>query len=262
MFIIRRRAAAAEFVPLLLDIMIFGSTPRVGVTSNRPDDEKQALFATETHNYFVGLSDDSLQEHTEQWSERDVRAKTGGPLFDLEEDDIVRSMRLSTLAELASVASPSALASHSRLLVRLATDALGLDRSRNVRRAAALLARALYGCLLREQTRMHLVTWDNADGVSQIRFAVALASIEAEEDLLCITLKNHAASVGFNKRVFDPATQCRCQEALNLREDAEEVMTVAKLEWAQEQGTSTLPRLIASMMLERPVIPEFDKEMC
>ena len=259
MFIIRRRAAVEEFVPMLMGIMIFGSPNRVGMTSNCPDDQMQKLFAQETDKYFIGSSEDSIQEKKDQWEEQDTRVRTGGPLFDLEEDDIVRSMRISTVAELVCAAAPSSLAPFSRLLVRLVTDAMRLDSSRNVRRSAALLARELYGCLLREQASMHLRIQQNTNGTGQLRFAASLVSIKDQEDLMCVTLQDHACVSGNTTAVFDPATQSRCQEALDLRDEAELVMAAAKLWLAQQANAPNLPGLLTVMMQERPVIPEFDK---
>jgi hypothetical protein len=259
MFIIRRRAAVEAFVPMLVSIMIFGSPNRVGNTANCPDYQMQKHVAEETDKYFVGSPYDSMQEKKEHWEERDTRVRTGGPLFDLEEDDIVRSMRISMLAELASVAAPFALAPYAKLLVRLVTDAIRLDKSRTVRRTAALLAREFYGCLLREQDTVHHVALKNADGTAHIRLAMALASVEAEEELLSVTLQSHAAATGVDESVFDPATQSRCQEALHLREEAELVMSVAKLRLAQQEEMSNLPTLLSSMIQERLPIPDLEK---
>jgi len=86
---------------------------------------------------------------------------------------------------------------------------------------------------------------------------VMLASIEAEEQLLCVTLQKHAAgsSGTTTAAVFDPATQCRCQEALDFRDEATVIMETAKLQLAYRRQASNLPSLLTSMVLERPVIP-------
>jgi hypothetical protein len=88
---------------------------------------------------------------------------------------------------------------------------------------------------------------------------MALASVEAEEELLSVTLQSHAAATGVDESVFDPATQSRCQEALHLREEAELVMSVAKLRLAQQEEMSNLPTLLSSMIQERLPIPDLEK---
>ena len=258
MFIIRRRAAVEEFVPMLMGIMIFGGSSKVGMTSTCPNAQMQELFAQATDKYFIGSREDSTHVKKEQWEEQDTRVRTGGPLFDLEEDDIVRSIRISTVAELVCATAPSSLAPFSRLLVRLVTDAMRLDTSRNVRRSAALLARELYGCLLREEHSGHLGVPQNTNGEGELRFAVSLASIQDEEELLFVTLQDHAAVSGVTTAIFDPATQSRCQEALELRDEAQLLMTAAKLWLEQQTKSSNLPGLLTAMMQERPAIPEFD----
>eukprot|EP00957_Ditylum_brightwellii_P009387 709866-Ditylum_brightwellii.AAC.1 len=112
----------------------------------------------QTHDYFRrgnesdSDEDEPFNEDTYETmvEELQLRVNTGGPVFDTEEDDAVRAACISVVAELVSVLHPEVVARHCHEIVRLGTDALRLDASRPVRRAASLLCRELYACVLRE----------------------------------------------------------------------------------------------------------------
>jgi hypothetical protein len=265
MFSIRRRATTDEFVQVLVNIMVFGSVERIGSQTGNPKDTGgQLLIQEETQNYFFRLDrKEELEQETqeEKWEEQDIRLKTGGPVFAMEETDVVRSARVSVLAELASESKPSSLAPHCRLLVRLAIDILRLDSSRLVCRAASLLARELYGCLLREQDELAEAIDDPQNrSVNPIPLAVAL--ISSDEELLLSTLQNHASSRGdeSERRIHDPATTVRCQEAIRLREQAEEagVLTAARLVLSQGE-LNHIPNILTSFRQNHSGIIEIDK---
>lgn len=206
MFIIRRRAATDEYVPYIVNIMVFGSksNQRIGELSNHADvatksttskqqQHQRQLQQKETHRYFLGLNnnddeDDDINNDSkdrtskyhddgffdvttqrERWEEQDIRLKTGGPIFVSEENDIIRAVRISVLAELIATSKPSTMANHCHIFVRLPIDVLRFETSRSVRRAAALLVRELYGCILREQ-------YDDNDHVTSNKFSSSLST--------------------------------------------------------------------------------------
>lgn len=214
MFIIRRRAATDEYVPLLVNVMIFGSNrnDRIGdmantskKNNNHNNDnafgqksivKQRRIQQNETHRYFLGLDendddnndnnndgspktyDDGYELTTttttmkkERWEEQDIRLRTGGPIFTSEEIDVVRAGRVSVLAELLSVSKSYTIASHCHIIVRLSIDVLRLETSRVVCRAAALLIRELFACVLREQYD------DNDDSVPSDPFRTQLSSL-------------------------------------------------------------------------------------
>ena len=114
--------------------------------------EKQLVMQENTTKYFVGADgqkDDSTTKQEER-QEQDIRVRTGGPVFAVEEADSIRAARISVLAELVSVSTPSVMARYCSILIPLIVDTLQLETSRLVGRAAALLARELYTCVLRE----------------------------------------------------------------------------------------------------------------
>lgn len=247
-FAIRRRAASADFVPLLVQQLLFGGPERVGAAMSSPARQFQQLYAKETNDYFVGVSDEFTQEKKEQWDEQDIRLKTGGPMFALEEDDIVRSLRVSTLAELAYVTAPSALAPYAKLLMRLVINSIRLEPSRVVRRSAAMLAKGLYGCLLREQEELQIEDHKtSAVPSSSLQLATAFATYD--EELMFATLELQFAGNGSaDGSAFDLATLARCREALTLRQESEEIRLAGRLLLAQQHEVSKLPQMLTAMV--------------
>jgi hypothetical protein len=262
MFIIRRRAAPAEFLPQLINLMIFGSVDTIGaVNKDTSGDYHRRLFAQETNRYFLGGVDDEDtmigSNNNDKWEDQDVRSKTGGPVFAVEEHDLVRSMRLSVIAELASVVPPASLVPFCRLLIRLIADVLRLETSRTVCRAAALLAREFYGSLLREQDELSLLIDDRKQhGDAPLQLAVAIISNENEEAVLIKTLENHCSGnvsfAGAGRGIDDPAVAARSQEALALREDGEDILEAARLVTNATQQNGDLPSILTSIIKSPP----------
>jgi hypothetical protein len=217
-FIIRRRGDGIFiYGPRLVDTLLFGTRkdqnlrkPKLG------NDGKTAhLIQRQTHLYFMGAASDAVDDGAD---EKKVRLNTGGPIFSMEETDVLRAGAISVVCELISMLNPITVASYCHVLVRLATDALQLDASRPVRRIAACLARDLYGCVMREATSPSGV---NTDYTS----SMAVAIVDADEENLYNVLKScvSADELGTitKSSLVDPATQCRSQEAIDIRLDLE-----------------------------------------
>jgi hypothetical protein len=212
-FMIRRRGDGIFlYGSALLDTMIFGTTKnddqdvhfaeRIGDT--------QLMMQKQTHLYFMGAENNAVDNEVD---EKKLRLNTGGPIFSMEETDVLRAGAISVVCELVSVLNTVTVSKYCHILVRLVTDALQLDKSRPVRRAAACLARDLYSCVMREVT-------ESNDGENS---ALAVAIVDADEDKLynllirCVAAKDLAISTG--SVLVDPATQCRCQEAVDIRQE-------------------------------------------
>jgi hypothetical protein len=273
MFIIRRRAASYEFIPMLVNVMVFGSPDEpIGNSDDKiHGGENGKRMQQETHNYFTRgflLDDDDNQKDKEmcqdeqtlqeQWQEQDVRSKTGGPLFAMEEADVVRAARISVLTELVTMSQPSFMAPYCDLLILLVTNVLRLESSRPVTRAASLLAKELYGAILREQELMTrgMIEDNNMTGrrstTVSIPMTIAMVS-SSKEELLCTTLQQEVSASGLTTssirndvRMYDPATRARCTQALDLREQAEQggIFAAAKLFLFQRQEMDASPRIL------------------
>eukprot|EP00980_Cylindrotheca_fusiformis_P006140 scaffold1319_cov126-Cylindrotheca_fusiformis.AAC.29 len=245
-FIIRRRAIANVFVSSIFSIMTFGSAERMSDSLVR-DKNIEISIRSETHQYFLGEkekqdeNEDGFKTQAEKWAETDIRFRTGGPMFEAEEFDLVRAARASVIAELVSASKPMAVAPYCRFLIRLVVDALTLDSSRAVCRAVALLARELYGCILREldETLEATNTSTPAEAGITMPFTMAVVSSDDEEVLFSI-LQVHASGVGDAslRKVDDPATSTRCSEALDLRCQSEESGLLDSCRLALSQMTS------------------------
>ena len=217
-FIIRRRGDGIFiYGPRLLDTLLFGTRKDQNLREpNLGNDGKTAhLIQRQTHLYFMGAVSETVDDGAD---EKKVRLNTGGPIFSMEETDVLRAGAISVVCELISMLNPITVASYCHVLVRLATDALQLDASRPVRRIAACLARDLYGCVMREATSPSGV---NTDYTS----SMAVAIVDAGEENLYNVLKScvSADELGTitKSNLVDPATQCRSQEAIDIRLDLE-----------------------------------------
>jgi len=147
--------------------------------------------------------------------EKKLRLNTGGPIFSMEETDLLRAGAISVVCELVSTLNPITIASYSHTLVKLATDAMQLDTSRPVRRVAACLARDLYACVMRELTTP---SGENIESTC----SMAVAIVDANEDKLYNVLTRCVSSNELAKTDFvDPSTQCRSQEAIDIRQELE-----------------------------------------
>ena len=214
-FMIRRRGDGIFlYGKALLDTMIFGA---------KNDDQDirfgekicdALLIQKQTHLYFMGAENKTIDNEID---EKKIRINTGGPIFSMEETDVLRAGAISVVCELVSVLNTVTVAKYCHILVKLVTDALQLNKSRPVRRAAACLARDLYSCVMREVT-------ESNDGGNT---ALAVAIVDAVEDKLynllirCVVADDLAISTG--SALVDPATLCRCQEAVDIRQELDDM---------------------------------------
>lgn len=222
-FVIRRRAAISEYIPFLINMMVYG--PRNNDVKASAAEEA-TLIQTQTHDYFINGRDASENDELspeERREDMDLRLGAGGPLFTSEEGDTVRASRITVVAELVLAAHPSVSARHCSVLVSSSIDALRLDASRPVRRAGAFLANALYESLIREQNEMLDASPEH---LRKLSFPMAVAMVSAQEEVLsaaldrCIT-GNDIDDLKGEGRVRDPATVVRCEEATARRDEAE-----------------------------------------
>jgi len=263
-FCIRRRAILNEFVELLLDLMIFkGRVPDDDSAHSCSDYDKVMQIHNETKRYFLKASDENSQdEDLEEIAERQsVRFHTGGPVFRAEERDVVISSRVAVIAELVSATHPSILARYCGTLVRISTEILRLDASRPLRRAAALLALALYQSVLREQLVLfEMVSSAAVGGVgngTDLAFSISLISSGGNDALettlqRCLAVEDLHDLSNTKHRAFDAATVARCQEALIARQEAVDggVFAVAKLivEARLQQNSISAAKILTELL--------------
>ena len=253
--IIRRRNTFYTTLPFLIDLLVLGLKERGEI-----HDKQDSIFIHDaTHRYFVAGTyddinsdnDDELENSlAEYWKELDLRVRTGGPLFETENADVVRSGMMIVVSDLVSVLAASVTARYATILISCCIDTLRLDASRPVRRAGAALARELYGALVREQDEFleAMALKSNFDVV------LAMAMVEGHEDLLFTVLQriisraDHAVQVNGIERLHDPALNARCQEAIALRKNADQggILVAGKiaLEANQCDDSSFVARLL------------------
>jgi Required for nuclear transport of RNA pol II C-terminus 1 len=253
---IRRKVAVHEYLSLLLDVMIFGGA--ASDLSYESSKENGVLIQEATHHYFLKVVHHDLDDASDEdrWDETDVRLRTGGPLFEEEENELVRAAKLSVVTELVMASQPAVLSRYCHTLVRCSIGCLQQGRSRPIRRSGALLARELYAAAIREHDEQVPVPSNCGETPAQgIPFSVAMVSA-ANEKSLALALErclNHedVNDLGVNQqRLADPATSARCQEALQARAEAEEtgILPAGRIIAESEASANSQPLL--QMLLE------------
>jgi hypothetical protein len=174
-------------------------------------------------------------------------------VFQVEENDLVRASKISVAAHLVSVSDPAVLSQHCSLFVGCALDSIRLENSRPMRRSGALLARELYQ-KLRRKTPQRV-----ADSVED-SVAFAAAIVAAREELLAATLErcvrfHDQADLGDEARYYDPATVARCEEALEFRNEAEDILVAGRMVVENRQS---IPKVLLEP-LERSKKPKTPK---
>jgi hypothetical protein len=264
MFMIRRRAVLDEYIPTIVRLMIYG-TASIGVRrAELVDEEDQVKVLQATQTYFVGEVENDLvhaekDEKIRYFSEREIRLQTGGPIFDIEEADVVRSVRVSVLAELVLHSLPHSIAPHLHDLVRLIIDALRFDHSRSVSRAAALLAVAVYSNVVEESDAILCsLSHNGRPSASAVAIPFSLALVKSDEAMLVTSLETYEST---RVRLNDEATAARCREALKLRLQAAEtgILLTAQLMANEEEKAGYIPSLLASMLGSNDSAPSSSK---
>ena len=224
-FMIRRRGDGIfAYGPSLLEMMLYGQIRAEGqsVANNMLNDGAPYSIQSETYSYFTrdestSTAGTDIQNESAR-DEKKIRLNTGGPVFSMEETDVLRSGAISVVCELVSVLDPAIVASFCHVLVRLATDALQLDASRPVRRLAASLARDLYACTMKEVTSQNGSTRECSS-------TMAVAIMNTSEQIMFDTLSRCASAndtpVNGKSRLVDISTQSRCAEAIEIRLELE-----------------------------------------
>jgi Required for nuclear transport of RNA pol II C-terminus 1 len=248
-FVIRRSSTFHEQLPFLMRLLVVGLRPDV-VHQPISVEETRCIRET-THNYFVTDPESSgidgalePQQHSreEYWNELDIRIRTGGPVFQTEEGELVRAAMVVVVSELVAVLSSSVTARYASHLVDCCIDMLRLEASRPVRRAGAALSRALYGALLREQEELSEAI--SSSKPFDVRFSRAV--VKSRETLLYSVLQGIVAPVDGTPE--DTATVARCREAIQLREEVSEggILLAGKvaLESQQQLEENPIARLL------------------
>ena len=268
-FIIRRRAVTDEYIPILANLMLRGGSSstlptQTSAKNDAPINQDPQRIQRETDNYFTagrfqneetteGAPDDgNALTKKELWEEQDIRVKTGGPIFDIEEAEIVRSLRISVLSELVASSASQAVAPYVGTLTRLVIEALHLEgRSRIVQRSAALLARELYARVLREAMDLSDALGDIEDLSASAVAPISIALVESDEEALSATLRaiGSGKSTPNNESVADSTLVARCKEAIGLRDEADQkgVFLASKLVLEEHRKLEELPVLFRGL---------------
>jgi hypothetical protein len=257
LFAIRRRGVAIyEFTEKLLDFLLYGN--QLKVNENKGGSNHNRSMQEQSNRHFLGdLSDLNDELSREEFmDQKSVRVNAGGPVFALEEDDLVRGTCIAVLAELVLVAPTSTISGYCAALVRLARNVLHLEASRPVRRSAALLCSAIYSCVLREiQAALEM---DESGQRSSAGSSFLIALVRSDETLLKATIESciyGLDSNGSGTRVYDQATTARCQEALANRVEVEELglFAAARLYISSEerQRLDPISQIVRSRLEEK-----------
>ena len=214
---VRRTASLAKHLDDIFGTLLYTSKGSGHSTSN----EEMNLIQVETHRYFVGRKEQEDVDDGEDWEETKLRVNTGGPVFDTEENDLVRSASINLVAEVVRLSPPAVTSRFVPTLVDCAKLSLQLDSSRPVRRSGALLASSLYTAVLHEIEEQD----PEMLAKQKLECPLTLALVAHDETSLLSSLTRAAKGEDLSDlsqdRLFDPATVARCREALTTRDTIE-----------------------------------------
>eukprot|EP00977_Amphora_coffeiformis_P014001 scaffold3823_cov195-Amphora_coffeaeformis.AAC.11 len=238
---VRRRAALSEHLDDILGTL-FHATKR---NPHAVSPDESGLIQVQTHRYFTGQDrEDADDMHEDGYEETLLRVKTGGPVFDKEEDDIVRGAAINLVSEVVRLANPVVITRFVPMLIECAKLALQLEASRPVRRSGAQLASCLYATAIREIEEQDPKMLSN----QQVECPLLVAMVSSNENSLATLLARVETGSDLSDldaekgRQFDPATVARCKEALALRHEVKStgILALAELSLASARGRPSM----------------------
>ena len=225
----RRGKAIANYAHGLLLEMVYG---RGAASADSATSDTARTVQQKTYDYFNQRQDDAssdLPDPREAGESRRLLASTGGPVFAVEETDVLRSSCVAIVAELILVAPPRVTAGFVAVLVGLVKDILSLERSRLLTRAGAFLGSALYMAVR------------NEDEEKPGEIHVARNLVVSGEDTMRSQLEKISTLqlADDGDKLFDPALVARCEEALDVRSTISNILAVANLAVSSESSESS-----------------------
>jgi len=264
MFAIRRRGEALGHYATSLVVELLRGC-QVNCLEGLPlaDDNRvlDTLIQQQTHLYLEhgtyevppeGDLEESADIATAKEEKRN-RAAAGGPVFVVEELDAVRSGCYSCLAEVITLLEPNSVTRYISQIVYLCLDALRLDKTRPVRRSAALLSREVYRAVLREGEK-GLKFQNKSMYQCILPMTLELVSSGCEATLAATLKQISALNETSGNRHYDPATDARCQEALDARQLCEEfgylalASAMAKEKKQRDRSLQNAPVIVRDML--------------
>jgi hypothetical protein len=225
-----------------------GSTDVVNFMHSAEQPTINFLIEQQTHD-FLNREVTEYDDEAGLKEEKQMKMLVGGPIFEVEELDSVRSGCYNCLAEIImTLGQPTLVAQFIPKIVFLCLDALRLDKGRLVRRAAAFLSREVYRAAFREGKM--LVSQEH-----QLFPSLTVELVISGEACLAATLMQMTQSNTTNgKSTYDPATDARIAEALELRQLCEEhgflalASAMAKEREQRDRTLQNVPRIVQEML--------------
>ncbi|KAL7570375.1 hypothetical protein ACA910_017213 [Epithemia clementina (nom. ined.)] len=206
----RSPSALHDHAASVFDVLLYGKATSETRTTKYTEIQKITLD-------FFEQSDSPMSEDKDcDWQEKKIRLNTGGPLFKVEEPDLIRAALLSLASETVILAPPALSARYCAGLMECSIKSLSFQTARTIRRSGALLAYSLFSAVIREMEEAFLV-----DGAMK-QCPMTMAMIKSGEDVLAAILGRCCAGIDSSDgSLADPATVARCEEALAARDRAE-----------------------------------------
>jgi len=253
-FAIRRRgeAISQHYKGLVVELLrACNSKSMNSVDASKTTSNKETItkIQTETELFFKRGSQTFDDEDENDMDERLIRYKTGGLVFDVEEEDVVKSCCFMCLSEIICILPPQLLAPHCAEIINLCKNSLQFDSSRPIRRAACLLSGDLYRSILNHHPNFSEAS--SAENLEDSLF-IAVEMVLSNEESLFLSLQQCFNSFNASKGIkplSDPSTLTRCEEALATRSICEElgILSAARV-LANSKGKSHIPRVIQNML--------------
>ena len=230
---------------MVFDVLLYGRNPEVSIKHNQAGE-----ILRRTLDFFEGGEEKQRSDEIDDWEEKTLRLNTGGPIFEVEEPDLVRSALISLVSETVVLAHPSISARYCAGMMDCSMKCLSLHSARPIVRTGALLAYCLYSVVVREMEEIQIP--GALESSVMIQCPMTMAMVKSGEEVLANMLRRCAAGLGADAPacvLSDPATVARCEEALAMRERAESGGMLAVGQMALERASrdnTFLVQLLAS----------------
>lgn len=202
------------------------------------DDVVISRIQQESLSFFENFDKDDDLDAAGRWKEKSIKLRTGGPLFLVEEDSLVRASLLNMATNVVSLIQPSTVAKFSSGLIECCKTLLLLQSSeRPILRGAASLSVSLYSCVITEAEEL----LESEITTARCPMAISMAK-GREEDLF------HVLSQIVEDSESDFGVKARAEEALKLRQRAEEGGMLALGHLALEKSSRQEIEIVANLL--------------
>jgi len=236
----RRQDGLGEFSTNIVNLLCEGIEKQTLASSNEAWEKDaqiqiQIKINVSTRQYFKGGAEAETETETPTREDEKMMLTSGGGVYEVEKEDVCKASLISVLSEVVTVLNQHTLLKLVGKVGQLVVRVLRLEKGRNTRRAAALLARQIY-------TRAAEECIQSPEGLLTCTLCVELCRrygqggdlhLDLESSIEAIVKQSASGIYGGGNgngngnggqgrvggQLYDEALKVRCNEGLEMREE-------------------------------------------